>query len=171
MIVCCTWCDTEFNIKPSKLKERNFCSRECYWQFKARNQIKTNCFRCGKSVVKPLSKASERSFCSHQCKMKTLNEELNPHRMTMDVRLKLRKARLNKGQKDSYEKIFGQHAHRWVAELKLGRKLKPGEVVHHINGNKRNNKPSNLMVFSSQADHLEWHKKHDDRYGGDANHD
>lgn len=34
-----------------------------------------------------------------------------------------------------------------VAERMLGRKLKPGEVVHHIDGNKRNNAPENLMVF------------------------
>lgn len=103
--------------------------------------------------------------------MKTLNEELNPHRMTMEVRLKLRNAKLNTGGGKSYEKTFGQHTHRWVAEVMLGRKLNPNEVVHHIDGDKRNNKPSNLMVFSSQAEHLEWHKKYDTRYGGDASHD
>lgn len=166
--VKCAWCGNSFKIKPSKVKERNFCNRECYHQHKARNQIKTVCFRCGKPVVKPPSKASERSFCSPQCNMKTMNEELNPDRMTVPVRLKIRNSRLNKGKGDSYEKTFGEHTHRWVAELKLARKLKPGEVVHHIDGNKRNNMPSNLMVFKSQKEHLEWHKKHDERYGGDA---
>lgn len=168
MVTKCAWCKTEFKIKPSKLKERNFCCKNCYYAYKARNQIQTTCFRCGKPVVKPPSKASERSFCSPQCLMKTLNEELNPHRMTMQTRLKIRKAMLNKSKSDYYEKTFGQHTHRWVAEIMLGRKLKPGEVVHHIDGNKRNNKPGNLMVFSSQSEHLEWHKKHDPRFGGDA---
>ncbi|MGG0891676.1 HNH endonuclease [Cytobacillus horneckiae] len=97
-----------------------------------------------------------------------LNKKVNPERMTMSTRLKIRESRLNKGTGASYEKTFGQHTHRWVAELMLGRKLKPTEVVHHIDGDKRNNKPSNLMVFSSQREHLNWHKKHDNRYGGDA---
>ncbi|MEB1809042.1 MAG: HNH endonuclease [Bacillaceae bacterium] len=164
------WCGKSFNIKPSKVKERNFCTRDCYIKYKAKDQIKTSCFRCGKPVIKSPSNASERSFCSKQCNMKTMNEELNPERMTMPTRLKLRKSKLGKGTKDTYEKTFSQHTHRWVAELKLGRKLKPGEVVHHIDLDKRNNNPSNLMVFPSHKEHLEWHKKHDARYGGDANH-
>ena len=39
----------------------------------------------------------------------------------------------------------------------LGRKLKPDEVVHHIDGNKRNNEPSNLKVFENQAEHARFH--------------
>jgi hypothetical protein len=36
----------------------------------------------------------------------------------------------------------------------LGRELKKGEVVDHIDGNRKNNDPSNLRVFSSNAEHL-----------------
>ena len=32
--------------------------------------------------------------------------------------------------------------------------LQPGEVVDHIDGDMRNNDPSNLRVFASNADHL-----------------
>ena len=38
--------------------------------------------------------------------------------------------------------------HRWVPEKVLGRKLKRGEVVHHTDRNKLNNKRENLEVMS-----------------------
>lgn len=168
--VKCDTCQKHFHKKPSKIKKHNFCSRDCYFNFKRRIQIVTECERCGKVVTKPPSKKTNRNFCSNQCKMRTLNEELNPTRMNMETRLKIRKARLGTGAGLSYEKTFGRHTHRIVAEQKLGRPLKHNEVVHHIDGDHRNNHTDNLMVFSSAAEHLNWHRENDPRFwfrGGD----
>jgi hypothetical protein len=44
--------------------------------------------------------------------------------------------------------------HRIVMHDKLGRQLRKGEVVDHIDGNRTNNHPSNLRVFASNAEHL-----------------
>lgn len=44
--------------------------------------------------------------------------------------------------------------HRLVAEKKLGRLLESNEVVHHIDGNKENNDPSNLVVFTREKHNL-----------------
>ncbi len=44
--------------------------------------------------------------------------------------------------------------HRIVMHEQLGRKLMPGEVVDHIDGNTKNNQPSNLRLFVSNAEHL-----------------
>ena len=85
-----------------------------------------------------------------------MNRELNPTRMTDEVREKIRNARLGTGEGKSYEKTYGRHTHRIVAEQKLGRSLKKGEIVHHIDGNKRNNNPSNLMVMT-QSEHCALH--------------
>lgn len=60
------------------------------------------------------------------------------------------------GEHRSYRKLFQRHEHRVVAEQMLGRPLAAGEIVHHIDGNVRNNDPSNLQVMT-QADHIRQH--------------
>jgi hypothetical protein len=55
--------------------------------------------------------------------------------------------------------------HRSVAELKLGRSLKSGEVVHHKNRNKHDNSFGNLHVFGSQNEHWKAHKQDAKKYG------
>jgi hypothetical protein len=47
--------------------------------------------------------------------------------------------------------------HRWMAEKKLGRRLRDGEVVHHIDRNKLNNYPENLYVCKNQYHHYYIH--------------
>lgn len=44
--------------------------------------------------------------------------------------------------------------HRLVMEEVLGRYLQPGEVVHHLDKDRENNSPENLIIFPSNAAHL-----------------
>lgn len=44
--------------------------------------------------------------------------------------------------------------HRIAMHDKLGRRLKEGEVVHHIDGDVRNNHPDNLDTYPTNAEHL-----------------
>lgn len=48
--------------------------------------------------------------------------------------------------------------HRLVMESILGRTLERGEVVHHKNGNRKDNRPENLEVMTL-ADHARLHLK------------
>src|SRR5438552_10076961 len=50
------------------------------------------------------------------------------------------------------------YEHRLVAEKKIGRRLRTGEIVHHKNGVKHDNRPVNLEVFGSSADHRVHHR-------------
>ncbi len=86
-----------------------------------------------------------------------MNMELNPERMTPETKEKLRNRHLNSGLGLTYTKTYSRHTHRIVAEQKLGRPLRKGEVVHHRDENKRNNDPDNLIIFASQAEHAKYH--------------
>ena len=48
--------------------------------------------------------------------------------------------------------------HRLVMEEKLGRRLTLEEVVHHIDGNRENNRHENLLLFANHSQHLIWEK-------------
>ena len=69
--------------------------------------------------------------------------------------------------KDGYKRYRDSNklVHRHVAERKLKRKLRPGEVVHHKNRNKRDNRRSNLWIFKSQKKHYRIHKKDEKETG------
>lgn len=49
------------------------------------------------------------------------------------------------------------YAHRLIAEIQIGRRLGPGEVVHHRDENTANNHASNLEVLSRSAHRIHHH--------------
>jgi len=47
--------------------------------------------------------------------------------------------------------------HRLVMEKNINRYLMPQEVVHHINGDKKDNRLGNLMLFPNNGEHTKFH--------------
>ncbi len=159
----CETCGALHKRRSDRPAEHQYCSRAC--SKVNRTWVTKPCEACGTAVSRCRSQMLDHVFCSRKCskgylskKMADMNDVLNPERMTMPTRTKLRAKKLNTGKGISYEKTFGRHTHRIVAEEKLGRPLRKGEVVHHEDEQKRNNKPENLKVFQSQAEHARHHK-------------
>lgn len=144
--VSCDWCGKKFEKWPSVIKKHNFCCRQCLAAFS--NKIKN-----------PDQYSTLKDYTKMREHFSKLNQQLNPTRMTIETRTKLREIRIESGKGVTYKKYFGLHEHRVIAERLLGRPLADTEVVHHIDGNKRNNSPENIQVFSSQSEHAQYHAK------------
>ncbi len=112
-----------------------------------RRMLQRQCELCGSSFLYRPEHEGRARFCSMSCRSKTVARSNAAARGD---------AQRDRGEGRTYRKRNGRHEHRLVAEQTLGRPLKAGEIVHHIDGNIRNNDPSNLQVMT-QAEHMRAH--------------
>jgi DNA-directed RNA polymerase subunit RPC12/RpoP len=153
---------------PANIKiPPKFCSQKCSGLFKHSLKKGTTpnftgiCENCGKQFTtyrspSNMSKLKPR-FCSLKCIGESQKGNKNPA--------------YNSGRyfdSSGYVVLFiPEHPfcgakktvleHRFIMECKLGRYLKDEECVHHIDGNKANNNPNNLMLFNNNSEHMKYH--------------
>lgn len=113
-------------------------------------KIKCICPECGKEFYQyPCYIKQGIKRCSRKCQGKYLSGENNP--------IYKRGYTVSGGYKMicvNNEKVY---EHRYIMEQHIGRKLKPGEEIHHIDGNKMNNSINNLMLLTME-EHKKFHR-------------
>jgi hypothetical protein len=152
--VTCVQCGASFEVTPAWVRNgrRRYCSRAC--GAKANKEIK----RTGKIHTE----ASRRKM-GEAAKGKSLRENSSQwkggrfanaagYQHVMVATLPSEWQALAAQMPKRGEYIL---EHRIVAAAKLGRPLSSGEVVHHLNGDKGDNRPENLIVMPLREHSLE----------------
>ena len=131
----CDNCGKEFEYR-GRHGTRNkhfFCCHNCYIEFKTK-KVEVPCDLCGKTFLKKRSDIwrSKNNFCCEEC-----------YRDYMS---------LTRQSKDGL-KYDGKPVYRLMIGLEQGRELTSDELVHHIDGNHKNNAMSNLVVVTRSEHH------------------
>lgn len=111
-----------------------------------RKSIKLECAFCGETFTKPYAYVKDVNYCSQQCfhahrSIAGMYSERGSKLTALVDRTKIRK--------------LSRQARKVVEES--GIELNHGQVVHHINGDKSDNRVENLRVFDSHNEHMRFH--------------
>ena len=141
----CLSCGKELKLEMFhgwfEFNRAKFCSRECYLRKHKKTFVEVLCTHCKKPFRKVST--SKTQTCSTHCSYE-IRRVIGGKYTTVQGYIAVK-------QSDGRYVL----EHRILMEAKLGRKLLPNEQVHHINGNKQDNREENLVVITnSEHQHL-----------------
>jgi len=142
-IVPCKRCGKMFQKANSEIRKssNHFCSSKCWGLSKIIKEAKT-CKQCGKEF-KAYSPTPRNPwlFCSRSCSTTFHSGENHPKFKGGTCHAK------NGYVYISTAKNNGVFFHRYLFEEKIGRKLREGEFIHHVNGIRHDNRIENLELW------------------------
>lgn len=166
IFIKCKYCQKKFRISPSRIGKKNFCSKKCYsiWLKKQIERIELKCTYCNKHFTKTKKRIKQYNyknhFCSHLCLHKYMREHIyewrndskkehnpawkggisnSPYSFNFNEELRelIRK-------RDNYKcQICGCKSKKYSHKLS----------IHHIDYNKQNDNPKNLIALCSSCHH------------------
>lgn len=121
-----------------------------------RPNVSYDCELCGRHVERYMTPCDQKKypprFCSRQCAGRSHRGEHHP--LWQGGRKIRRDGYVLVWQPSHPESRKGYvREHRLVMEQIVGRPLRPEEVVHHENDDPADNRPENLRLFATQAEH------------------
>jgi hypothetical protein len=178
----CAICHKVFLVWPYRLQNgRPYCSRACGYTTRHGKPSPTRADLVGQvfnllTVLSPVGmhKGHMRWLCRCRCGKTTvlttgvLRSGATRSCGCLERRLGPAHPNWRKGyhiNEDGYREVSCRKAgsnhryckeHRVVFEAILGRPLRPDEIVHHLNGDKLDNRPANLVLVS-RAEHQRLH--------------
>lgn len=151
VILPCSYCGVRIIRRPSEMNKSStrgnvFCSREHYFAFnkgtkRTRQRNHMVCDQCGISFPRHASGVrGEHVYCGVNCAAAARGIDNAP--------LPVGTVRLTTGGYFSLKTEGGwRPEHRVVMEQVLGRSLRAFENVHHLNGDRGDNRPENLELW------------------------
>ena len=152
----CSHCASPFHPQYGR-PDNSYCSRACYLRARWGTVTpKPECPVCGEPCTS--TGRRKQKFCSFGCRVKAQAEPRGQ-----------RNGRIRYGSKGRYYALLTPHhphadgkgyvmEHRLVVEKAVGRFLTADEVVHHVDGDTRNNDMANLRLMA-KADHDALHSR------------
>jgi len=175
MLVICNNCGQLTKKEPNKVRrsKRHFCSAKCQRKFQSKNlskekspywnRVRVNCSYCGaEKLIKPSRmKIIKNHFCNKEChdKYQSLFRKGTNNPSWKGGKTIAARGYIHVYCPDHpYANNKGYVSeHRLVMEKHLNRLLVPKEVVHHKDGNVKNNDINNLELFSDNGAHARLH--------------
>jgi hypothetical protein len=172
----CVICGVVFYVPKCREKTAKACSDTCAIQVRAKSRERkesVTCKRCGKTFLSPRSQAPFRVFCSQECKQEVRKEMLserfsgsgNPmwkggepyHSCGYIQVLDRSHPYAVNGYVFKHRLVVERHMrikspeHQLLEKIGDSLYLRKEAVVHHLDGDKKNNRISNLLVCTKGA--------------------